>query len=390
MKTARLADLCSLVTDGTHYTPADIGSGIPFLTVTNMTPAGLDFANCSRISAEDFAAARAGNSAPQSGDVLFSKDGTVGKVCVVDTSEEFAVLSSIAILRPRDKVDSNYLGQMLRTPEVLAQATSLKSGSAVRRIILSALKQVEIPLPALEEQRRVAAILDHADALRDNRRQALANLDALTQAIFHDMFGDPARWDRMWPMGRIVDLASSIAYGTSAKAGSAGEWPVLRMGNVTDDGRIDLTDLKYIDLSAVDIPKYTIRRGDLLFNRTNSKEKVGKTAVVHTDAPLALAGYLVRVRFKPGNEADFVSAYLGSPHGVRVRQRLAKAAVNQANISASVMREIPIAMPPASVQSSFAERLRRLREQRDFAVRADSEVQRLFASLQSRAFSGDL
>lgn len=71
------------------------------------------------------------------------------------------------------------------------------------------------------------------------------------------------------------------------------------MGNVTDSGRLDTTDLKYIDLSPAEVPKYTVRRGDLLFNRANSREKVGKCAVVNTDEQFALAGYLVRVRMRP-------------------------------------------------------------------------------------------
>ena len=74
--------------------------------------------------------------------------------------------------------------------------------------------------------------------------------------------------------------------------------PILRMGNVTDSGRLDLTDLKWIDLSDAEVSKYSVEKGDLLFNRTNSKEKVGKTCIVDTDQPLAFAGYLVRVRFK--------------------------------------------------------------------------------------------
>ena len=182
VKSVALADACNVVTDGTHYTPPDIGSGVPFLTVKDVGPSGLDFAGCARISEDDYAAADAGTSAPKPGDVLFSKDGTVGKVHVVETDEPFAVLSSLAILRPSESVESKYLGHMLRTPDVLAQAVRRKSGSAVRRIILSDLKKVEIPLPPLPEQCRIAAILDHADALRAKRRQVLAHLDALGSA----------------------------------------------------------------------------------------------------------------------------------------------------------------------------------------------------------------
>jgi type I restriction enzyme, S subunit len=191
-----------------------------------------------------------------------------------------------------------------------------------------------------------------------------------------------------WDMGVIGDMTESVQYGTSAKAGTTGAWPILRMGNVTDDGRLDLTDLKYIDLAESDIPRYTVRRGDLLFNRTNSLEKVGKSCVVDTDEPLAIAGYLVRVRFKREHRSEFVCAYLTSKHGLAVRKRMAKAAVNQANINATEMRSIVIAQPPTELQETFVRRVESARAT-VIAARTDS-LDELFASLQSSAFRGEL
>ncbi|KRD40621.1 hypothetical protein ASE27_19500 [Oerskovia sp. Root918] len=255
---------------------------------------------------------------------------------------------------------------------------------------LPALSALEIPLPAIEEQRRIAAILDQADVIRAKRRQILTHLDALAQSTFHAMFGAPEAWPSRWPMGTIGDMAESVQYGTSAKAGDHGKWPILRMGNVTDSGRLDLADLKYIEFEPGDVPKYTVRRGDLLFNRTNSKEKVGKTAVVDTDEPLALAGYLVRVRLKPEHRPEFVSAYMTSTHGIAVRRRLAKVAVNQANINATEMRGINIAHPPMELQEEFARRVTSVSDHRARVIRALAADDELFASLQSRAFRGEL
>ncbi|MCE3002192.1 MAG: restriction endonuclease subunit S [Xanthomonadaceae bacterium] len=190
ISTATIEEACDLVTDGTHYTPKNIGRGIPFLTVKDVTDDALDFIGCSFISDNDFRLANAGNSAPQRGDILFSKDGTVGKVHVVSTDKPFAVLSSLAILRPKpDLVDPKYFGFVLRSPRVLDDALKRKTGSAIRRVILSDLKSVRVPLPPLPEQRQIAAILDRTDALRAKRRAALAQLDTLTQSIFLDTFG---------------------------------------------------------------------------------------------------------------------------------------------------------------------------------------------------------
>jgi type I restriction enzyme S subunit len=299
-----------------------------------------------------------------------------------------AINQDLKALLPRREIDASFLAAVLRAQHdsILAQVSTAAHGT--KKLDSRVLENIRIPLPALHEQRRVAAILGQADALRTKRRQVLANLNSLTQSIFIDMFGEPETWPMRWDMGVIGDMTESVQYGTSAKAGSSGAWPILRMGNVTDNGRLDLTDLKYIDLPESDIPKYTARRGDLLFNRTNSMEKVGKSCVVDTDRPLAIAGYLVRVRFKPEHRSEFVCAYLTSRHGIAVRRRMAKAAVNQANINATEMRGIAIAQPPTELQEAFVRRVEAARAAVSVA-RTDS-LEELFASLQARAFRGEL
>lgn len=208
--------------------------------------------------------------------------------------------------------------------------------------------------------------------------------------MFDEIFGHPATWSARWAVGTIGDLVESTQYGTAEKSGTLGAWPVLRMGNLTDDGRLDFADLKFLDIHTADVAKYTLRPGDILFNRTNSKEKVGKTAVVRTDEPLAFAGYLVRVRLREGNQPDFVSAYLNSPTGRSIRRGIAKAAVNQANINPTEMKQIPIALPPHDVQAAFAHSVVKIEEYRVLLRRALAADDELSASLQSRAFSGGL
>ncbi|ORW25460.1 hypothetical protein AWC18_01865 [Mycolicibacter nonchromogenicus] len=252
------------------------------------------------------------------------------------------------------------------------------------------LKDLRVPNPPPDEQRRIATILDHADALRAKRHQVVGRLALLEQAAFLDMFGPPGDWPRRWPMGTIGDMAEDVQYGTAAKAGDTGEWPIVRMGNVTDEGRLDRSDLKWIDLADKDVPKFTLQRGDLLFNRTNSKEKVGKTCVVHTDEPLAFAGYLVRVRLSREHRVEFVNAFMTSSYGRALRKSMAKAAVNQANINASEMQSIPIALPPTALQDRFALVLSRIDAERDRQLALLSAHDALFASLQSRAFRGEL
>lgn len=314
----------------------------------------------------------------------------VGKAAQSDGTFAGGFGAFLKVLRPGSAVDPRYFAHYFQTPSYRRSVSALAAGANINNLKNEHLDSLLVPLPTLPEQRRIAAILDQADVIRSKRRQVLTRLDSLAQAIFDDAFGDPSDWQASWPIGTIDDLAQSVNYGTSAKAGATGEWPILRMGNITDDGRLDVADLKHLDLPPNDIQKYTALRGDMLFNRTNSPEKVGKAAVVRSDRVYAVAGYLIRVRFDDAATSEFVSAYLRSPHGRKVRKLLAKTAVNQANINATEMRRIPIALPPVDRRHAFASHLARVEAQREKVQRALTVDDDLLASLQSRAFRGEL
>lgn len=317
--------------------------------------------------------------------VIIGRKGSFGEVAY-STEACWPIDTAYYVDSTSSQVDLKWLsyrlgGLGLKKLNKSAAVPGLNRDDAYRQSLL---------LPPIEEQRRIAAILDRADALRAKRRQVLAQLDLLQQSIFVRLFGEPSTWFDRWTLGSIGDLVESTQYGTSTKAGAVGEWPVLRMGNVTDAGRLNLDDLKYLDLLAPQSPKYTVRRGDLLFNRTNSPEKVGKCCVVETDRPLAFAGYLVRVRFTNPASAYFVSAYLTSRHGRAVRRGRAKAAVNQANINPTELKSISIAHPPKELIDAFAMQVKSIGQHRTLIERDLTVAEDLFAALQSRAFRGEL
>lgn len=175
-KHLELIDVCNQVTDGSHYSPKTVDKGYPYITVRDVNDFGvIDFENCKFIAETDFQDLQKNGCQPFEGDVLFSKDGTVGKVSLVDYSRDFVVLSSLAIIRPKPEVIySSYLAYVLRDPKFLKEATGRKTGVAIRRIVLKNLKTMHIPLPSLPEQKRIVAILDEAFAEID---QAIANTE---------------------------------------------------------------------------------------------------------------------------------------------------------------------------------------------------------------------
>ena len=166
------------------------------------------------------------------------------------------------------------------------------------------------------------------------------------------MFG--TKTHASWPIDTIGNYSIEMHYGTSAKAGADGDYVYIRMNNITDDGILDLTDTKRITLKGQALENATVRHGDMLFNRTNSIDKVGKTCVFHQSETMVIAGYIVCVRFADHSSAEYVSGYLNSKEGKRVLRNIAKGSVHQANISAADLAAIPIAIPPLSLQQEFA------------------------------------
>lgn len=248
----------------------------------------------------------------------------------------------------------------------------------------------QLLLPSLPEQRRIAAILDHADTLRAKRREALARLDELTQSIFIEMFGDPAVQSKGSDAVTIGDLLDSAQYGTSEKSRATVEYAVLRMNNITYQGQMDLTDLKYTDLPDGKVERFTVRAGDVLFNRTNSPALVGKTAVYRGEQSVAYAGYLVRLRVAEGNSPEYVSAFLNSSYGKAVLRGMCKSIVGMANINAREVQSIRIPKAPTAVQARFEQRVAAVESSKAGHRSALAELDALFASLQSRAFRGKL
>ncbi len=163
------------------------------------------------------------------------------------------------------------------------------------------------------------------------------------------------------------------------------------MSNITYTGEIKLNDLKWCPIPAADEAKFTLRRGDLLFNRTNSPELVGKTAVWRSDEKYAFAGYLVRVRLKTERALpEYVSAYLNSSYGKKYLFERAKPSINMSNFSASEFVKIPLPLPPIDLQKHFVLITETARSSAKRLEEVVKDADNLFNSLLQRAFRGKL
>lgn len=290
------------------------------------------------------------------------------------------------------RIDSRFLLEYLKSERAKPSISLLGKGAVHRRksVSFDQLSRLRVPLPPLPEQRRIAAILDRAASVA-----RAANLRArfalvVREAAIQRLIGEPRLWRDHWILATIGSLAESVQYGTAVKAGDEGYFPVLRMGNIKPGGFITFDDLKYLNLKPEEVSKFTVARGDLLFNRTNSIDHVGKAGVFDATRTYAFAGYLVRVRFHDPRHAHVVSAYLNSATGRALRRNLAQAAIGQANISAAKMKTIEVPKLSDEALEKVGRIVDATRGLHDRTRRLEEAAIALLHSLRNRAFKGEL
>ena len=160
-----------------------------------------------------------------------------------------------------------------------------------------------------------------------------------------------------WEWTTVASFTYDLQYGTSEKSSNKGSVPVLRMGNITRDGSIDYSDLVYSS-NKEDIRKFNLQKNDLLFNRTNSSEWVGKTAIFKLDTPTIYAGYLIRVRCILIN-SDYLNFVMNSSYHRTWCNQAKTDAVNQSNINAQKLSNLQIPIPPIAEQHRIVEEIER-------------------------------
>lgn len=323
------------------------------------------------------------------GDIVIGIRASIGDQVVADGN--YCLGRGVAGIRARDGVDQRFLLRCLewRRPFLESKA----KGATFKQVNREDVESLLLPLPPLSEQRRIADILDKADALRAKRRAALALLDALTQSIFVEMFGGLAATTTL---GSAVN---EFRYGTSMKSGQEGPF-VLRIPNVVG-GAIDLRDLKRVRLSGGELHRLRLIDGDVLFVRSNGNPSaVGRCAVYQEEAvgegparsaPFVFASYLIRARLNSGIvEPTFIRDFLATPDGRRQLRAAAKTSAGQFNINIDGLSNVGIPLPSLKDQRRYAARVRAVEAHRGAQVRSLAHLDALFASLQHRAFRGEL
>ena len=303
-------------------------------------------------------------------------------------STEFHVIRPIAT-----KLDDRYLYHFLRQPSVREEGGRRMTGSGgQKRVPKTFIEALDIPLPSLTEQRRIAAILDKADALRAKRREAMAKLDQLLQSVFLEMFGDPVTNPKGWPVVKSGDLFSEKPrIGTTMPATGVG-CLVVRVGEIGGYS-IALDKCSRVELDGIELEKFLLRPGDTVIARAiGSKEQLGKCSY-YDNSPefVCIDSHVMRLRPNPSKtEPAWFHFLLSSSAGKRMLQSKGGATAVQFNINASQVSDIDIPLPPLALQREFLQCSRQVRAQMVYGLNAARALSDLFLTLQQRAFAGEL
>jgi type I restriction enzyme S subunit len=318
--------------------------------------------------------------------LLLSYKLSIGKVGI--TERDMFTNEAIAALPVIDPsiLSVDYLYWTLSTIDLLETSDRAAMGATLNK---AKLKELQIPLPPLDEQKRIAAILDAADALRAKRRQSIAQLDALIQSTFLDLFGDPVTNPMGWKTANLESLSLKVTDGdhhTPIRTESGIK--LLSARNVLN-GEIDFSNTDFV--GEVEYARMIKRchpeRGDVLISCSGS---IGRVSRIKFDEPVVLVRSAALVKIDHAKTfPEFVEYLLRTPALQIAMQRAAKS-VAQANLFQQPIKNLPVFIPPLPLQQKFAAIVESVERQKAAQRAHLAELDALFASLQHRAFRGEL
>ena len=331
------------------------------------------------------------------GDCLVSRlPDPVGRACILpDTGEKMITAVDCTIIRfDKKKVIPEFFNYYSQSDQYLNDVDHETSGTTRKRISRSKLADIQIPIPPLPEQQRIVSVLDEAFVsivqAKSNAERNLVNARELFDLYLQDTLIEARK---KWGIKSLGDVCEKVEYGSSAKSQPIGKVPVLRMGNI-QNGRFDWTNLVYTS-DKDEIKKYLLKHNDVLFNRTNSPELVGKTAIYKSETPAIFAGYLIRIHRKEDLlDADYLNYFLNSEMAMKYGKTVFISSVNQANINGQKLKSYPIPVPPLTEQRAIVGRLealsaetKRLEEIYEEKIESLEELKK---SVLAKAFDGEL
>ena len=325
---------------------------------------------------------------PEVGDILITAIGTVGEIYIVENEKEFYFKDgNILWLKGFKDVDPFFLRYLLSS--LINELQNLSSGSAYKALPITKLKEYKIPLPPLEEQRRIAAILDKADGVRRKRKAAIRLTEELLKSTFLEMFGDPVTNPKGWEICELQNVCNRVTDGTHQPPNWADEGiPFLFVSNIVN-GEIDfkvskhITEESWFELTS----RCPIEINDILYTTVGS---YGNAALVRTKNRFCFQRHIAHI--KPDSRSIEPEFLLGMMQSDWIRQQADKQArgVAQKTLNLRELKKFTIFTPPIEEQKKYVKLRQGVEKQLSYYRSALEQSENLFNSLLQKAFRGEL
>ncbi len=338
------------------------------------------------------------------GDLLVCEGGEIGRAAIWDGEvEPMSFQNHVHRLRPIvEEVDPRfyvYFRQSGFTQLGIYEGAGNKT--TIPNLSRGRLAGLDVPQPSLAEQQAISCVLSRVrDAIKVQDR-SLATAQALKRATMHTLFTRGLRGEAQketeiglvpegWEVAAIDDVAVTTQYGLSVRGRTSGTYPILRM-NCQEDGKVHYRNLQFVDLDSESYDTFRLRPGDLLFNRTNSIDLVGRMAIIEDDRPAVFASYLVRL----GVDVDrcipeFLNYFMNWPRTQGEIKKLASRAVGQANINASKLRTVLFPLPAIDEQQNIVAVLDTVDRKINLHRRKRAVLEELFKALLHKLMTGEV
>ena len=296
------------------------------------------------------------------------------------------------VIASSKNLDDQYLFYFL--PRPLKQIEAKSNFVTVKHLSVKQIQAIKIPLPPLEEQRRISAILDKADGVRRKRKEAIRLTEELLKSTFLEMFGDPVTNPKGWEvidLGKISQIQGGLQV-TPARKELPLEVPYLRVANVYRD-KLLLDEIKNIRVTSSELERINMKAGDILIVEGHgNKEEIGRSSVWDGSIENCVhQNHLIRVRLDPDKaEPIYISAYLNSAGGRCQLTKFGKTTSGLNTISTSNVKATKVLCPPIEMQKRYLDFQRKLTEAKNASVEHLEQSENLFNSLLQRAFRGEL
>ena len=381
--TVRLGELCEMDRQGLRPEEA-VASQLPLLGVENVDAGTgvINFGNGSRIGNQKSTTFRFDER-----HVLYGKlRPYLNKVATPAFAGKCS--TELVPLLPRDGVDRDFVAHLLRRQETVDFVMTSVTGSRMPRTDMKALMAMPVPLPPLDEQRRIVGILNRAAKIERLRAQAAERLREFIPTLFVRMFGDPIENPMEWvsePFGNLIKEGPQNGLYKPKSAYGSGT-PILRIDGFYDGNVSDPAGWKRLCTDEATVKKYALVEDDIVINRVNSRPFLGKSAIIpKVDEPAVFESNMMRMRLDSNRILPRFLISMLQLEPIRSRLCLnAKDAINQSSINQTDVRELLVIVPPLDVQRRYTQIMETARSTVASAESGSRTASELSAALMSR------